>query len=1202
MKQKPKWAGVYAAIVAVSTSAFLTIPSSAWAEAPEEAPQIEKLTFEAAKKQLLRKSGQTQFLDLHYAPGPGDNAQFARSASAGGVPEAAAMGEKSATDQRAIVESDVFAIDPSTKNLYLLTDDRGLIVLNEKDEITGRVAASGNRPDMMYLFADKKKLVVIEQDWEQAYTESTRDNSKARTQLVQYDISDATRPKVSKVVPLDGTVVDSRVVGNVLYITSSVYPQEQYSRWGFMPSSRQGQEPKGRVTSFDLEKFQVIAAADSQLPTGAKNMIRIVEQQVAQGKYTYFALAVSPQDVDGSGWWWRRASQVEVFDITDPSGAIKPTFRTSLLGNVQKATQVHLTNGYLVAVSNYPKDPKNPWNTPWRLVAESFKLPGQNDRVIKKVEAEYRLDQIKTQAEGLTGDALDAKLATLYDDATIGLRNVFVRMEDGVLSKYIPDSSETSGDTTGLSANLRDVRFNWNDGQLDVYAFWVPQNNIDPFDLFRLNPADGKVSYIKRLQYEGWAERAIPFEYEGRRLVLSLGYIIQPNDKQMRRYPQALLLEVSGKGRRTRLEEIETITLANSGIWADYQGEDKNITFSFDAKTGKGAVLFPVSGYSRKQGSFSGGKIVGFDLTQLGGDESIFKDGSLILGESGWMKRVFEDSRSQVLRTFSDQEIAAFPSFADALKTTDEKLDAIRRIELARDMIAFLPVADGMGLQLVRRGGYSSEKQATQLRLVKRTDADSDVTKVTSKLDILGQYAGHYALKDGTFLVFSTRSYQKPSTDPNDQWGGQWVQEYGVHAVGVASSALTLVSNHVWEAKDEWQTGFSAYAVDPATQVERILQFGSALLWNTGYRVYQINTADVKKLSATAFQVEGAPKSAHSVNLLATGNGNLGLFYSLPVSVDETEEAQNWMRLGVVRSYFAQVEMKADGSGAQIKGKAVNIPGNPLGVFANGKILVTRDNVVTDIVEEGASGYRANQAPYLQSLTLRVDEASLTDSLRSNELGANGFRRLANSLISVSAEQQDQGGPIWMHRAVAFDSMPGRWRPRSVATKATLEVVNVNDQGDFAVETKVFPRYALPGFGSLLAVLNKPGSTDAYLLPIGSGSRIQVYELSLSTLSLTPKGLHSYDEYNTKSKDNELVVRIPGTGRWYYWGWYGASNPSLTLDPAGDRLFISMGLSGVFTLDVADAPKLPEPANEPDPNGKKDPIGPQPLELTVPAT
>src|SRR5690606_5685479 len=148
--------------------------------------------------------------------------------------------------------------------------------------------------------------------------------------------------------------------------------------------------------------------------------------------------------------------------------------------------------------------------------------------------------------------------------------------------------------------------------------------------------------------------------------------------------------------------------------------------------TGKGAILFPVAGYSKSSGYFTGGKVVGIDLANMDTGKPVFQDSALILGEAGWMKRVFDDKRIQVLLTFSADELAAFPSFAETLKNTKEKVDAIRRVELARDLVTFLTLNDGLGIQIVRKGSYYGANQSTQLRLVKQSEADADASKITA--------------------------------------------------------------------------------------------------------------------------------------------------------------------------------------------------------------------------------------------------------------------------------------------------------------------------------------------------------------------------------------------------------------------------------------------------------------------------------------
>src|SRR5207248_2394162 len=114
----------------------------------------------------------------------------------------------------------------------------------------------------------------------------------------------------------------------------------------------------------------------------------------------------------------------------------------------------------------------------------------------------YRKLAIERQLKGKDGDAREAMYSTLVADAQIGIQGRFVKTADGKLRKILPDSVVTVGDTTGLSARLQDVRYV---GNL-LYVFWVPHNQIDPFDLFDISAPQNGVKYLSRLQFDGWIE------------------------------------------------------------------------------------------------------------------------------------------------------------------------------------------------------------------------------------------------------------------------------------------------------------------------------------------------------------------------------------------------------------------------------------------------------------------------------------------------------------------------------------------------------------------------------------------------------------------------------------------------------------------------------------------------------------------------
>src|SRR5262249_45473582 len=132
------------------------------------APQPETVSQAQLEQQLRRTSGQTSYITAQRSW----RGNFgARALSAAAAPEAAVTAPKGGTEKRDVLESDVFAIDPETKVLYLLNGQRGLQAVSAQNELLGRAAASGNHPENMYFVKSKgkKRLVVLEHDYQRRY-------------------------------------------------------------------------------------------------------------------------------------------------------------------------------------------------------------------------------------------------------------------------------------------------------------------------------------------------------------------------------------------------------------------------------------------------------------------------------------------------------------------------------------------------------------------------------------------------------------------------------------------------------------------------------------------------------------------------------------------------------------------------------------------------------------------------------------------------------------------------------------------------------------------------------------------------------------------------------------------------------------------------------------------------------------------------
>ncbi|MEK7358080.1 MAG: beta-propeller domain-containing protein, partial [Bdellovibrionota bacterium] len=564
--------------------------------------------------QLSRYRGQTSFLSYEGGWGGGGR----------GMPEAASdakeAGGAAPAGGRAEQESDVFKVGaPGSKLLYLMNQYRGLQVVSfangaEQPQLLGRAATSGASVDEMYSDLARQRLISIEHDYS---WKNGKDESKSM--LVAYDVKDPKAPKMEASVEIEGLVADSRIVGDVLYVVS-----------------RKGE--KGVVASYSLKSadLDLVESKELVLPvTYEQNMNILTVDENGTTKY-YLVAALSNQ-----AWgWWRDASTVEVIDISDSKGSIKSLMSVGAKGHVRERSQTTIKNGTLIVTSNY--EPKNGGQAlPLRIAVETFKFPTTTSEVITEKEADYRRLHIERALQGKWGKDLEDTQEKLVNDAQLGLRGRFVRTANGSLRKLINDTQVTVGDGSGLPANLRDVRYQ--DGLL--YAFWVPRDLMDPFDLFDMSQPEQGVKYLGRLHFDGWIERAIPMSYQGRKFVLGLGWIIPVVDAENgRRQPQAMIFEIKQVGTKLKSVEVAQFSLEGSNIWADFNGQDKMIEVR-STVDGKGEILFGASRYG--QGNYeSGGQIIKFDLdlAAQGAGEGL-SAGPFLSGGADWVRRVFTNTR-----------------------------------------------------------------------------------------------------------------------------------------------------------------------------------------------------------------------------------------------------------------------------------------------------------------------------------------------------------------------------------------------------------------------------------------------------------------------------------------------------------------------------------------------------------------------------
>jgi hypothetical protein len=695
----------------------------------------------------------------------------AGNAKSRSAPTADAQGS---ADPRAIQESDIFKVgSKGSKLLFLLNTYRGLQVVSYKNgadspRLLARVSATGNNPDDMYYDEAGERLVVLERLWFDQNSGSYNYN-RNQSRVLVYDVSNPAEPKISQSIPFEGEIAESRMVGDILYIASSVRP----NYWDRRNGNRQ--EPKGMVHSFKMGKsIQKIQSVNLNLPAAHRENMNIVEVK-KNGRYHYYLLAVLSE----ARWsWWDRQSLVEVVDISDTSGKINPVMVASTKGQVRERSSTTIKNDTLVVVSNSfiqnSPNNRNRWRRTGLITVETFNLPTSKSEVISEDKATLRKLWIQDQIERAPDSEKAALRKKLTTTGQYKLSGVFVETKKGSLRKMTADFEDTRGDSTGLSANLQDVRFV---GDF-LYAFWVPQNNIDPFELYDFRNPEKGVPHIKRLQFDGWVEHAIPVTYDNRQFVIGRGGEIKVTQNpvngrnQQMRFPKSILFEVfKGRNGKWRAEDMAELTLSNSNVWANLNRGDKYIDVKFTG-AGKGSIMFQISGSDRsstgRYKSFSGGKLVDFDLAAAasGDVDETFTEGPVLKGPSGWLKRVFRNPEVDRVNTFSDQALATFDVNKALLKNKKPStalVDAVNVLELARNIRGYSEISkgSGLGVQIVSNNNYwysyGQNEQKTELRLVKSDLADSELDKVKSKVEIKGNYEKHlYDKKLGVLMIIST--------------------------------------------------------------------------------------------------------------------------------------------------------------------------------------------------------------------------------------------------------------------------------------------------------------------------------------------------------------------------------------------------------------------------------------------------------------
>lgn len=1122
-------------------------------------PKPERTSNTDLVQMAKRYRGQSDFSNVEYST---VNRALASAASA----ERADAG----SEQREIQESDVFKIgSKDSKLLYLLNSNRGLQVVSFRDgvkapKILGRVAPTGNYSESMYYLEDQGRIVVLENNYQDdngAYSYTSK-----QSRIVVYDVENEESPKIDSVIDLDGQVADSRVVGDVLYIATSVRPN-YYNR-------NNEEKPKGLVYSIKFGDAGVVKDSlnrvELSLPASARENMNIVEVKEGES-YRYYLLAVLSE----SGWgWWDARSLVEVVDITDTEGKIRPLMVVSAKGNINERSQTFIRDDKLVVVSNYRVEGSTGANNRAiaRIAVETFALPTATSTIVSEDEAEYRKLHIERQLKGLSDDERDNKRAELLADKELGLKGLFVKTEDGKIRKIVADHAVTVGDTTGLSASLQDVRVKDN----LLYVFWVPANNIDPLDLFDISDLDNGVKYLKRLQFDGWISRAEPIAYKGKQFVVGLGWVVpNVNNERWRRQPQIMLFEIITHNNSPRALDVAQYSLPMENGYANFNRGDKYVDFRMDAQ-GNGSVMFQITGKIADKWR-NGGKIIGVDLNAAidGQSDQVFTEGGfLATDDAGWLKRIFRNDEIEKINTFSDMQLA---TFEDKVRTTDATavMDAISVLELARNTRAFIELSEvPYGVQIVSKGSmysyYGNASPATtELRLVSADKVDAELTDVESVLELDGNFASKMILGQNEFLI-STQNQVKADQGVEDATTGiirfQYKTENTIYRIKFDAQKLVVVSKMILEdnpnmtartTEFNYRMPYGNGGVDFINEGE-----GLAFFQNQLFVIEKGSKSILKQLSFEGCAID---KELQLQVKILSGK----LFFHGSKRQDYQPDPNYQPTVVFNRHYLSALNIDWENNTVSC-GSFMNVPGEPISY--QGNKLITKDNRLVELTKKENSYTRANgevvRSVYydvqaetiLTAVTTELGQtAKLSDLYDAHEIDLSSIRVLKNgALVYLKGEASSQDFDIYpMYERFGGGYYPGGYTRNY--QKPAIAFLSLDDEGFFTSQRSSF-EIGIDGKARIDQIIDGGTDRGEFLLTT-VGRRLLVVKID-SDLSIAKKSLEVTTINGKVSEEGDSVL-LPG---WVSsWG-------SLTGDYNAEKnsLVVSQGNTGFTHIKILD--------------------------------
>ncbi|HVR34686.1 MAG TPA: beta-propeller domain-containing protein, partial [Methylomirabilota bacterium] len=253
-------------------------------------------------------------------------------------------GENNGGDSREVVESDIWKRDGDT--LYFFNQRRGLQVIDVANPDQSFVRGMLDLPaagEELYLL-DSHHVALLARD----HCGWIGPSGQSRLMVVN---AEGDSPEIIAELPVDGHIVESRLVGSALYLASQAYqPVADDSgsswQWGIL------------VTSFDLSDPAQPLLRDTLWYPGSGGVVSATD--------VYLFVAMQTQND-----WWR--SVVHLIDITAPDGGMKEYDSITTAGRVNDKFKLNYVDTVFTAIS-LTSEHRNGRTVPVTTL-ETFRVP-----------------------------------------------------------------------------------------------------------------------------------------------------------------------------------------------------------------------------------------------------------------------------------------------------------------------------------------------------------------------------------------------------------------------------------------------------------------------------------------------------------------------------------------------------------------------------------------------------------------------------------------------------------------------------------------------------------------------------------------------------------------------------------------------------------------------------------------------------------